>query len=102
MRRTDDTHAWSWRDNLSLAHDAFCVTRASNASLPVAFWCSTARRLLRLQDGLAYRLDCVEVDPTLRGAEVGLFALALVATRALECGANRIVLGALPQAKKFY
>jgi hypothetical protein len=101
-RRPDDVHNWSWRKILGEAHDIFCVASAFETPRPVALWCSTAPRLLRLAGGPAYRLDCIEVAPEARGAEVGVFTLGLVAARALECGAKKLVLGALPQAVKLY
>lgn len=82
------------------SHDDFCVTDTSD--MPLALWCTRAPAVLKLPGGDAYRLDFIEVKPEFRGAEMGAFTLGLVATRALECSASRLVLGSLPQARKLY
>jgi hypothetical protein len=93
---------WSWRDLLGHAHDYFCVSLAAKPGVPVGLWCTTSKRVLRLDGGRAYRLDFIQVAPDARGAEAGIFTLGLVAARAIECGAVRIVLGSIPGAAKVY
>ena len=99
-RRPTDVD-WRWRDLLASAHDAFAILRTSDDA-PVALFCTTAPRPLRLANGPAYRLDFLEVGPRFRGAGVGVFTLAAVATRALECGARKLVLASVPEARKLY
>jgi hypothetical protein len=99
-RRPTDVD-WRWRELLASARDAFAVLRVGDDA-PVALFCSTAPRLLRLAEGATYRLDSLEVGPRFRGARVGLFTLAAVASRALECGASKLVLASVPEARKLY
>jgi len=100
QRKPGDAHDWSWARVAVDSHDDFCVLDPSH--VPLALWCSHAPRVLDLPGGRAYRLDFIEVKPELRGAELGVFTLGLVACRALECGVTRLVLGSLPEARKLY
>jgi hypothetical protein len=64
--------------------------------VPMAFWCGTKRGPITLPEGPFYRLDYMEVHPRLRGGPLSVFMVALWACRALELGANGIVLSAFP------
>jgi GNAT superfamily N-acetyltransferase len=99
-RSPSDAHDWRWTRLVVDSHDDFAVLDGSNA--PVALWSSHASKPLELPGGEAYRLDFLEVAPPLRGKEIGVFTLGLIAIRALECGATRLVLGSIPQAARFY
>jgi GNAT superfamily N-acetyltransferase len=100
QRRPTDVD-WRWRDRLDEAHDMFVLVKCRDAH-PVALFCSTAPRLLRLPGGPAYRLDFLEVGPLYRGAQVGVFTLAVAAARALECGARKLVLASVAEARNLY
>jgi hypothetical protein len=100
QRRPTDVD-WRWHDLLAESRDMFAVLRVADDA-PVALFCSTAPRLLRLPGGPAYRLDFIEVGPAFRGAEVGVFTLAAAAARALECGARKLVLASVVEARKLY
>lgn len=54
-------------------------------------------KLLKLPDGLTFRLDFLETRGDLRGKSLGALSMALIAKRALEVGATRLVLSALPR-----
>jgi hypothetical protein len=68
----------------------------------LALWSAGGRLPLTLAGGPAYRLDFLEVRGDHRGGLVSAIALALIATRAAELGARRIVLGATAGAADFY
>ncbi len=69
---------------------------------PGTLWGSRKYRPLRLGKRQVYRLDYFEVHPELRGGLLGVFALAVIASRALELGCDGMVLASLPGATKFY
>ena len=87
----DVHHAWRWREICEGQRERFGVMVGA---APAAIWVSTRTRPLRLRDGSYYRLDYLEVAPDLRGGVVGPLTLALIACRALELGADAIVLTA--------
>ena len=99
-RRPTDVD-WSWREMAAESGDMLGVLRVADR-VPVALFCSTAPRLLKLAGGPAYRLDFLEVGPPFRGGEVGVFSLAAAASRALECGARKLVLASVVEARKLY
>src|SRR2546430_15672934 len=53
-------------------------------------------------DRAAYRLDYFEIDPRHRRGSLGLFAFALAGSRAMELGAQYLILGAFPPVATFY
>jgi Acetyltransferase (GNAT) family len=100
LRRPTDVD-WRWRNLLADSRDMIGILRISDGA-PVALLCSTASRLLRIPGGPAYRLDFIEVGPQFRGGEAGVLALAAAASRALECGARKLVLASVVEARKLY
>ena len=87
--------------SLSAAHmRLFALQDAKNSAL--ALWSTSARQLLKLPGGLAYRADFIEVDPARLDSGVGTFLLALIACRTIEVGAAQLVLGSLPETTGFY
>jgi hypothetical protein len=102
-RRPTDLYDWSWRRIASSSFETFAVV-VGPASEAIALWATAIKRLLELPGGLAYRLDFLEVAPRHRGPPgvVGVFAFGAIAARALECGASRLLLGALPGARRYY
>lgn len=97
-RRPSDVHqTWLWSEIAPNLCDAFIVY--GSTGLPLAIWGSTKCAPITLPEGRFYRLDFFEVTPTLRGvgsSVAATFALAAIATRALELGASGIVLAAFP------
>lgn len=101
QRRGDDED-WSWVEIARTAREVFCL--ATEGGTVVALWASRGRVPIELAGGAAYRLDCFEVGMTFRATPASVFAIALVALRAHEVGARRIVLGAVSRQNvvKFY
>ena len=95
---------WRWKGVFPDAHDFFAVStlEPSSEEAPLSMWCSTSPRVLQLPGGVSYRLDFFEVHPSARGSFVAAFTVALIARRALECGASRVVLAAVPESRKIY
>lgn len=101
-RRGDDED-WRWVEIARTAREVFCL--ASEGGTVVALWASRERVPIELAGGAAYRLDCFEVGTAFRATtRASVFAIALVALRAHEVGAKRIVLGAVsrPNVTGFY
>lgn len=97
-RRESDGHChWRWT-RIALQAADFCAVVGSQGTI-MALWCSLAKEPLRLPSGLFYRLDYLEIAPNSRGGSLGLFVLALVASRSLEIGCDGLVLAALPEQK---
>lgn len=102
LRLDSDGHRdWRWGEIVATLRDAFVLV----GTHPVAIWGSTKAEPIRLPSGRYYRLDFIEARPDQRGkGSVGLFAMALVAVRAMELGASGVVLAAfdMPQLLAFY
>lgn len=94
------TAHWVWARILDEAHDRFALVSAGQL---VGLFASTVPSLRNLPDGSAYRLDYFEIAPHLRSAGLGsgplLFALG---ARASELGAQRVVLGSVPESRPFW
>lgn len=99
---TDLTNAWVWSDIVAQNRESFVVLRSYPKGDPVAIWSSKARSLLRLPVGRCYRLDHIEIDPRLRGGVLGYFTLGVIASRALELGAEAMVLQTFQTHVKIY
>lgn len=100
-RRPTDWHrAWRWRDLTAGKSETFAIVDPTDTVLGI--WCSAKHKPIRLPDGLFYRPDYLEVAPGARGQEVGVFLFFLIAARALEAGAQGIVLGTWPVLRRFY
>ena len=87
-------HSWRWRDILGGKTERFAVVGESEA--PLGFWCSAKASPISLPEGRFYRPDHQEIDPRLRGGTLGAFMITLLATRAVELGADGIVLFTFP------
>ena len=103
-RRPGDVQNWRWTKIHPDARDIFGLMAilGETSGTPLGLWVSTASRLLDLPGGPAYRVDFLELYREVRGAEVGVFLMGLIADRALECGAKRVVLGSFPESRKLY
>lgn len=60
------------------------------------------KRLLELGVGRCYRLDLIETNPRWRGLGVGNFMMHVLAGRAIEAGADCLLLASVPEAISFY
>jgi hypothetical protein len=101
-RKTEDWHVtWKWRQLVSGKPEAFAVVDLATDRV-TALWCTAQRRPAKLRDGLFYRPDFLEVAPPLRGGDMGVFLFQLIAARALEVGANGIMLATWPPLRAFY
>jgi len=94
------TVAWRWSELLKYRHDRFGIVDTSDRLL--SLWCSEPRAPLVLPDKRAYRLDYLEVDPGHLGSSLGTFTMLTVYARALEVGADALILGSLPDSAGFY
>lgn len=94
------TVAWRWSELLKYRHDRFAIVDASNRLL--SLWCSEPNAPLVLPGQRAYRLDYVEVDPRHLGSSLGTFTMLTVYARALEVGADVLILGSLANSAGFY
>ena len=103
-RTTADLHQlWLWKQILAdHPHERFALV--DDGDQPVAFWCSSKKSPIVLSGIRHYRLDYVEVRPQDRGGLSGYAVLALIAARAVERGADRLVLAAfdVPGLVDFY
>lgn len=93
-------HSWRWRQLVAGYVEAFSLRRDGNT--PAALWCSHKRQPMQLPSGRYYRLDYMEIDPTLRGGVLGAFTVGVIAARALELKSDGIVLGTLPTHHALY
>lgn len=96
-RRPTDAHAqWKWSAISQRCED--CYVLLDSDEEPLAIWASKRKSPIMLEGRSYYRLDFIEVRPDLRqiGGETATFALGAVATRALEIGAQGVVLAAFP------
>jgi len=92
---------WSWRQIVLQSQEAFALTRPDGH--PVALWATERDKLLALPGlGSCYRLDFLEIDPGLRGGVLGYYCVAVVCVRALEAGAENVVLASLPESRPFW
>jgi hypothetical protein len=87
---TDVTTGWVWSDIVADLPETLVLVDANKS--PAAIWCSAKRLPIALPGGKYYRLDNVEVRPTLRGTLVGGLTFGVIATRALELKATGMVL----------
>jgi GNAT superfamily N-acetyltransferase len=100
-RRPTDWHgAWRWIDLTAGKVEVFAVVDSADRVL--GLWCSVKHKPIQLPDGLFYRPDYLEIAPDVRGQEVGVFLFLLIAARALELGAQGIVLGTWEVLRQFY
>ncbi len=99
-RPTDWHHAWRWKDLTAGKVEVFALVDADDKATGI--WCSAKHRPIRLPDGLFYRPDYLEVSPAGRGQELGVFLFLLIAARALELGADGVVLGTWEILRDFY
>jgi GNAT superfamily N-acetyltransferase len=99
-RPTDWHHAWRWKELAAGKVEVLAVVGANDKA--VGIWCSAKHKPIRLPDGLFYRPDYLEVAPAVLGQELGVFLFLLIAARALELGADRVVLGTWEILRDFY
>jgi hypothetical protein len=100
LRLASDVHDWRWSQIAADTRERFAIVSSRGPSL---LWCSRSERLLALPGGDAYHLSFIEANPIFRGGTaLGAFGLALVGSRALECGAHRLVLAAIPPLRSWY
>jgi hypothetical protein len=93
-------HSWRWQEIAAEKAEVFAAVGPNDQVLGI--WCSAKRRPIRLPAGPFYRPDYLELVPTHRGAEAGVFLFLLVVARALEVGAQGIVLGTWDVLRGFY
>ena len=86
--------SWSWYSVGSTTPERWVVT----LDLKAVGAFVAGSRLLKLPEGLTFRLDFLETRGDVRGKSVGAIVMALVAKRAVEAGASMLVLSALPRA----
>ncbi len=94
---TDPARGWRW-----CAIGSECVEKQAVRDATgeiVALWASGKDRPITLQEGPAYRLDWLEVRADLRSGGRGLACMAIIAVRAAQLGADRIVFGAHPDPR---
>ncbi len=108
LRRRDAQHLhWRWmkllkkKRNSSLIPERFALI-CSKTKLIEAIWCSSADRLKHYGGKKCYLLSNIEVFPKSIAKSVGHLTMAIVASRAIEQGAEAIVLQSLSQSCKFY
>lgn len=99
---TDPARGWLWCTIGGACSEKHAVRDGDGAI--VALWASAKEKPIKLQEGPAYRLDWLEVRADLRSGGRGLACLAIIAARAIELGADRVVLGAHPDPRtlRFY
>lgn len=88
---------WRWAAISKACEDRYIiVSDGSEPREPIAIWGSKSASKITLEERSYYRLDFIEVNPTLRGKHpiAATFALATVAMRARERGATGVVLAA--------
>jgi len=101
VRRPTDWHReWRWKDIVAGMVEVFAVIGPGDKVIGI--WRSAKHKPIRLPDGLFYRPDYLEVAPVARGQEAGVFLFLLIAARALELGAQGIVLGTWEVLRNFY
>ncbi|MCU0697722.1 MAG: hypothetical protein MUC96_14445 [Myxococcaceae bacterium] len=99
LRSADDVaRDWCWA-TVADDPDVFAVRDELGGVL--ALW-RACRPIITLQKRVFYRLDNIEVKPGERGRALGRFVLALVAFRAIELAAQRIILAAPPERVAWY
>lgn len=97
----DANRHWKWATIMDQMAERFSL--ATEVEVLVALWCGARRGPLRLpRHGRCYRLDYFEIDPLLRGGDLGTLAFALACERAIELGATGLVLGAIPELERWY
>jgi hypothetical protein len=100
-RRSTDWHsAWRWLEITAGKAEVFAVVGPDDRVL--GLWCSSKHKPIQLPEGLFYRPDYLEIAPDVRGQEAGVFLFLLIAARALELGAQGIVLGTWEVLRRFY
>lgn len=94
LRAKDDIAAgWKWA-SVAAEPEVFAVVDANDQVL--AIW-RAKKRVDLGKAGTFYRLDNIEVQPGLRGGQVGRFTILLVSARAHELG--QAILLAAPQER---
>ncbi len=95
-----DVHRhWRWADIVKNRTERFALVDGAGSA--VSIW-ATSKKGVQLEGKRLYRLDYLEVRPTLRGGLAGAFSLALAGTRAAELGSEGLVLAAFPEVAGFY
>jgi len=85
-------HAWRWEEISAPMRETFVVLLDED---PIGVWCSKVGSPLDLATGRFYRLDFVELKPSLRGdGSTSAMVFGLIAERAVEHGAGGVVLSA--------
>ena len=101
---SDVTRHWQWQELAGDEVETFVLKRDDGC--PVAIWVSKKRKPILLEGRLYYRLDNIEVHPQHRGVRLGrllgTFLVALIAQRALEVGAEGMVLVTWQTHADFY
>lgn len=93
LRPRSDDVSWSWYAVGAKTPERWTVTVDFK---PVAAF-AAGPKLLKLPDGLTFRLDFLEARGDIRRKSIGALSMVLIAKRALEAGAARLVLSALPR-----
>lgn len=93
---------WRWGDWVGEERCEERFVLLDEDGRPQFIWCCASSRLLRLAGGPFYRPDRLEVAPRIVRSGVGTVGMAVLATRALELGANGVVLKATVEAAPFY
>lgn len=108
LRRRDAEHNhWRWMKllkkgrNSSLIPERFALI-SSKTMLVEAIWCSSVDCVKQYGGMKCYPLSYIEVFPKNVGKFIGTLAMAIVASRALEQGAEAVVLQSLGQSCPFY
>lgn len=91
----------SWVEVRLQSHETLALMDdAGNVKVLWASEPDSLRQVVRVGPG--YRLDFFEIDPLLRGGVVGYYGAAIACHRALDAGANSVLVPSLPGATKFW
>lgn len=92
---------WSWSQIADQSHEVLNLRTADGHV--VAMWSCEPKTLISLPSlGACYRLDFLEIDPERRGGVVGYYAAAVACARAVEAGAQAVVLASTKDARGFW
>lgn len=91
---------WDWNCIASESQDGWCLV--DEDGVPAAAFASRKKRAMNYSLGPAYRLDFFEVRQVPKDGLLTLLLTAVVASRAVDLGAETISLGSTPYAAAFW
>lgn len=93
----DPATGWVWYDIGVKYGERFSLSADDGG--PLALWAGARAGVEMVEGRPCYRIERIEVHPQKRGVGIGSFTMALIAKRAIELGAEALVLEAVTEQR---